>query len=59
VSGGSRPTPALIAQAAVHGYTTAFAVSAGIFAAAAVIAGLLYEGKSRQPAPVAEPVLAA
>jgi predicted MFS family arabinose efflux permease len=56
---GSRPTPVLIAQAAVHGYTTAFAVSAGIFAVAAVIAGLLYEGKSAQPAAVAEPVLAA
>jgi hypothetical protein len=56
---GAHPTPALIAQAAVHGYTTAFAVSAGIFAVAAVIAGLLYEGKSAQPAAVAEPVLAA
>ncbi len=57
LTGGSRPTPALIAQAAVHGYTTAFAVSAGIFAVAAVIAGMLYHGKSTQPAAVAEPVL--
>ena len=56
---GSRPTPALIAQAAVHGYTTAFAISAVIFALAGVIAGLLYHGKSAQPAPVVEPVLAA
>ena len=59
LTGGARPTPALVAQAAVHGYTTAFAVSAAIFAIAAVIAGLLYEGKAKQPAPVAEPVLAA
>jgi EmrB/QacA subfamily drug resistance transporter len=56
---GSRPTPELIAHAAVHGYTTAFAVSAGIFAAAAVIAGLLYTRKADQPAQVGEPILAA
>ncbi len=56
---GQRPTPVLIADAAVHGYTTAFAVSAGIFAVAAVIAGLLFGGKASQPAAVGEPVLAA
>jgi EmrB/QacA subfamily drug resistance transporter len=56
---GTRPTPTLIAQAAVHGYTTAFAISAGIFAVASVIAGLLFAGKAEQPAAVGEPVLAA
>jgi EmrB/QacA subfamily drug resistance transporter len=56
---GQRPTPVLIADAAVHGYTTAFAVSAGIFAVAAVMAGLLFGGKASQPAAVGEPVIAA
>jgi EmrB/QacA subfamily drug resistance transporter len=35
------PTPALIAQASVHSYTVAFWVGAAVFAAAAVIVGLL------------------
>ncbi|MEA2212650.1 MAG: hypothetical protein QOF83_2598 [Solirubrobacteraceae bacterium] len=48
----------LTAQAAVHGYTTAFLVSAGIFAVAAV-AGLLFAAKEEQPTPVGEPVLVA
>jgi predicted MFS family arabinose efflux permease len=56
---GQRPTPLVIAHAAVHGYTTAFAVSAGIFAVAAVVAGLLFGSKASQPAAVGEPVLAA
>jgi hypothetical protein len=56
---GSRPTAALVAHAAVHGYTTAFAVSAGIFAVGAVLAGLLYAGKEAQSAPVGEPAPAA
>ena len=56
---GHRPTPALVAHAAIHGYTTAFTVSAGVFAAAAVIAGLLFSRKEDQPAMVGEPVLAA
>ena len=55
---GQRPTPQLIAHAAVHGYTTAFTVSAGIFALAAVIAGLLFGSKASQPAAVGEPVMA-
>ena len=58
-SAGTRPTPALVAQAAVHGYTSAFTISAVIFAAAAVIAGLLFAGRAEQPAPIGEPVLAA
>ena len=48
-----------MAQAAIHGYTTAFTVSAGVFAAAAVIAGLLFTSKQEQPMAAGEPVLAA
>jgi EmrB/QacA subfamily drug resistance transporter len=55
---GQRPTPLLIAHAAVHGYTTAFTISAGIFALAAVIAALLFGSKASQPAAVGEPVMA-
>ncbi len=49
---GRRPTPLAQAQAALHGYTTAFWWSAGIFAAGAVICGLLLRpGRvPRQPA---------
>jgi hypothetical protein len=44
---GSRPTPALVLHAAVHGYTTAFVWPAAIFAVGAVIAGaLLRAGRS-------------
>jgi EmrB/QacA subfamily drug resistance transporter len=56
---GHRPTPALMAQAAIHGYTTAFTVSAGVFAVAAVIAGLLFTRKQDQPMAAREVVLAA
>jgi hypothetical protein len=45
----------LVARAAVHGYTTAFWCSAGIFAAGALVTGLLVRGKLRDPAPGAEP----
>jgi hypothetical protein len=45
---GSRPTPGLIAHAAVHGYTTAFAVSAAIFALGAVVGGLLFERRAAE-----------
>jgi EmrB/QacA subfamily drug resistance transporter len=38
---GKKPTPLLAAQAAVHSYQTAFWWSAGIFAAGAIICGLL------------------
>ena len=37
------PTPLLLAHAAVHGDTTAFAWAAAFFAAGAVIAASLYE----------------
>ncbi len=48
-SSGAHPTATLAAAAAVHGYTTAFGVSAAIFAVAAVIAGILYGSKEDQP----------
>jgi EmrB/QacA subfamily drug resistance transporter len=53
-----RPTTAVLAHAAMHGYTTAFAVAAGIFAAGAVIAGLLYERGVKRVEPAGAPVLA-
>ena len=59
VLAGHRPTPALVAHAAIHGYTTAFTVSAGVFAVAAVVAGLLFSRREEQPAVLGEPVLAA
>jgi EmrB/QacA subfamily drug resistance transporter len=37
-----RPSPALLSQALIHGYTTAFWWSAAIFACGAVIAGTLF-----------------
>jgi FtsH-binding integral membrane protein len=58
-SAGARPTPSLLATAAVHGYTTAFAVSAGIFAVGSVVAGLLYAPGVAPVQAAGEPVLAA
>jgi hypothetical protein len=52
------PTKVLLTHAAVHGYTTGFAVAAGIFAVGAVIAGLLFGRGVSEPAAVGEPVLA-
>jgi EmrB/QacA subfamily drug resistance transporter len=52
-------TPAVMAEAAVHGYTTAFWWSAAIFAVGAVVSALLLQsGAAKAPAPGAEPVLA-
>ena len=45
-------------HAAMHGYTTAFAVAAGIFAAGALIAGLLFERGVKRVEPAGAPVLA-
>ena len=59
LAAGQRPTPALMAQAAIHGYTTAFTVSAGVFAAAAVIAGLLFTRQQEEPVVTGDVVLAA
>jgi len=52
------PSAALAAQAAVHGYTTAFWWSAGIFAVGAIVCGLLLRGGAPQLEPSAEPVFA-
>jgi len=46
---GKRPTPVVQAEATLHGYTTAFWWSAGIFAAGAVICGLLIRPGRTQP----------
>jgi EmrB/QacA subfamily drug resistance transporter len=46
---GKRPAPLVQAQAQLHGYTTAFWWSAGIFAAGGIICGLLLRpGKMQQ-----------
>ena len=55
---GKTPSATLAADAAVQGYTTAFLVAAGIFAAGAVITGLVLRGGTVETAPNAEPVLA-
>jgi EmrB/QacA subfamily drug resistance transporter len=61
--GGQHPTAALVAHATVHGYTTAFWWSAGIFALGAIVAALVYRpGTPRVETvgePLAEPALAA
>jgi EmrB/QacA subfamily drug resistance transporter len=56
---GRAPDPALLASAAVHGYTTAFWWSAAIFAGGAVLCTAMLTSRSRlAAAPVGEPVLA-
>jgi EmrB/QacA subfamily drug resistance transporter len=55
---GAHPTAALVAHAAVHGYTTGFGWAAGLFAAGAVVAAVLFERGNPAIAPAAEPVLA-
>lgn len=55
---GAPPTAALMEQAAVHGYTTAFYWSAAIFALGAVISALLLRSHGRRVSTVAEPALA-
>jgi EmrB/QacA subfamily drug resistance transporter len=53
------PSATLATEAAVHGYTTAFWWSAGIFLFGAFVCGLLLRpGVAREVAPVGEPVLA-
>jgi len=56
---GQAPSQALLAQAAVHGYTTAFWWSAGIFAAGAVITALLLESGAPAHDPHGEPAAGA
>jgi EmrB/QacA subfamily drug resistance transporter len=58
ISEAGRPTPDVVAQAAVHGYTTAFYWSAAIFAVAAVVCTALLRGGVHEVDPAAEPVLA-
>jgi EmrB/QacA subfamily drug resistance transporter len=55
-----RPDPAVLAHAAVHGYTTAFWWSAGIYAVGALICGALISSRSRDVALAsgAEPAMA-
>ncbi len=55
---GGAPTRAAVAQAAVHGYTTAFYWSAAIFAVAAVLCTALLRSGVHEPAAVGTPVLA-
>ena len=47
---GKKPSPAVIAHAGVHGYTTGFWWAAGFFVAGALITGLLMRGPAQQPA---------
>ena len=55
---GTRPTPQLIAQASIHGYTTAFAVAAAIFAVGAIVAAVLFERRVPSSQAEGQPVLA-
>jgi len=55
---GKPPGPDVLAQAAVHGYTTAFWISAGIFAAGAILAGGLLKRGVPAADPAAGPVFA-
>ena len=55
---GQRPTASVLADAAVHGYTTAFWWAAGIFAVGAMVTGLVLRSGAPQHAPAGEPVLA-
>jgi EmrB/QacA subfamily drug resistance transporter len=55
---GAAATPAAVEAATIHGYTTAFWWAAAIFAAGAVISGLLLRPGAQELDPAAEPVLA-
>jgi EmrB/QacA subfamily drug resistance transporter len=57
VAGHAR-SPGLPAQAAMHGYTTAFWCSAAVFAVGAVVCGLVLRSGAPQGAVAAEPALA-
>jgi EmrB/QacA subfamily drug resistance transporter len=57
VSSG-HPTAALIAHATVHGYTTAFAWSAALFALGAIVAAVVFPRGVPQSGPAAERVFA-
>jgi MFS family permease len=55
---GARPTRAAMEAATIHGYTTAFWWAAAIFAAGAVVCGLLLRPCVQEVEPDAAPVLA-
>ncbi len=55
---GKPQTADVLAQASVHGYTTAFWWAAGIFAIGAIASGLLYRPGVPVVDPAAEPVMA-
>jgi EmrB/QacA subfamily drug resistance transporter len=56
---GKQAASGLVAQATVHGYTTAFTWSAVIFALGCVTCGLLLRsGRSRQPSVASQPAVA-
>ena len=61
-AGGRPPSPQVAADAAMHGYTVAFWVAAGVFAFGAVVVGLLMRSikiEADAPAePAREPQLA-
>jgi predicted sugar kinase len=53
---GKQPSANVIAQATVHGYTTAFWVATAIFAAGAIACGLVLRGGALRPVPEPSPV---
>jgi hypothetical protein len=53
---GRAPTLRLHAEAAVHGYTVAFWVAAGVFAVGAVLVGATMRSIRVQPEPAPEPL---
>lgn len=55
---GAVPSPGLMVEAAVHGYTTAFYWAAAIFAVGTVVSALLLRSHGERAAPSAEPALA-
>jgi EmrB/QacA subfamily drug resistance transporter len=52
------PGPLLQAEAAMHGYTTAFWCSAAVFAVGAIVCGIVFRAGVPQAVATAEPVLA-
>jgi EmrB/QacA subfamily drug resistance transporter len=58
LDGKGRPSPQLLQEASVHGYTVAFWVAAGVFAFGAVVVGTMMRS-IRQPQAAHEPAVAA
>jgi EmrB/QacA subfamily drug resistance transporter len=54
----SHPGPGVAAQAAVHGYTTAFWCSSAVFVVGAIVCGLVFRSGVPQLALAAEPAMA-